>query len=229
MGGGGNDLLYGGLGADVLDGGFGNDSLSGGQGIDILTGWDGNDLLDGGSENDTLNGDWGSDTLYGGTGNDYINGGSENDILLGNDGNDHLRGGTGADTLIGGNGSDTFSLDASVTDGSRDFITDFSVPSDKIFLTNKLDEGLAGAITSGIKGLSFFGGNIQNSTLSSSCFFRGAGLTGAENGRLTGIYVDTLNGNIWYNDSAITGSYLVASIGAVAGAGITNTNFAYSS
>jgi Ca2+-binding RTX toxin-like protein len=220
--------LYGGTGADVLDGGFGSDVLYGGQGSDILTGWDGSDLLDGGSENDTLYGDWGSDTLYGGTGNDYIYGGSDADRLIGGDGDDLLSGGLGIDTITGGYGIDTFRLDVSVTDRSYDLITDFSAPSDTIGLSNILDEGITGSIATGIKGLSFDGGNMQGKTLSASCFFLGAGFTGSGNGQLPGIYVNGLNGDIWYNDSTAAGSYRIATVGIVGIAGIRNIDFAYS-
>ncbi|MCA2896886.1 MAG: calcium-binding protein, partial [Microcystis sp. M039S1] len=108
-----------------------------------------------------------------------------------------------------------------------DLITDFSVPADTIILANSLDSTLAGSINPGIKGLLFNSGNVNGSVLSASRFFKGVGFTGAVSGNASGIYVNTSNGDIWYNDSTVVGSYLIANVGAGAAAGMTNADFVY--
>ena len=208
----GNDTIYGYDGNDSIDGGNGNDSIDGGNGNDTLIGGNGNDTLIGGNGNDSLVGGDGSDTLIGGNGND---------TLIGGNGNDTLDGGLGQDTLTGGTGNDFFRL-GEIGLANRDLITDFSVADDTIILANSLDSTLTGAISPGIKGLSFIGG-----VLNASRFFKGAGFTGGTSGNLSGIYVNTSNGDIWYNDSNLVGSYLIANVGTGAAAGMTNAHFVY--
>ena len=256
-GGNGNDTLDGGLGADTLDGGDGNDTyfvdnvgdivkevyddaLGGtadtvfasvtyslapgtfynqGHGIEnlTLTGF-GNINATGNGKNNILTGNTGSNVLNGGLGADTLNGGA---------GSDTLEGGLGQDTLTGGAGNDFFRLtEVSLpcpSPASRDLITDFSVPADTIILANSLDSTLGGSISPGIKGLSFVGGSVLNPLW----FFKGAGATGCAAGNLSGIYVNTINGDIWYNDSNLVGSYLIANVGAGAAAGMTNADFVY--
>ena len=106
-------------------------------------------------------------------------------------------------------------------------ITGFSVPDDTIILANSLDSTLTGPINPGIKGLLFISGNVNGSVLSAAGFFKGAGINGGALGNLSGIYVNTSNGDIWYNDSNLVGSYLIANVGAGAAAGMTNLDFVY--
>ena len=134
------------------------------------------------------------------------------------------RWGLGLDTLTGGAGNDFFRLD---NVANRDLITDFSVPADTIILANSLDSTLAGSINRGIKGLLFNSGNVNGSVLSTARFFKGAVINGGASGNLSGIYVNTSNGDIWYNDSTVVGSYLIANVGAGAAAGMTNADFVY--
>jgi hypothetical protein len=68
---------------------------------------------------------------------------------------------------------------------------------------------------------------VNGSVLNASWFFKGAGFTGGASGNLSGIYVNTGNGDIWYNDSNLVGSYLIANVGAGAAAGMTNLDFVY--
>ena len=163
-----------------------------------------------------------NDTIYGFNGNDFINGGA---------GNDTLEGGLGQDTLTGGTGNDFFRLtEVSLpcpSPASRDLITDFSVPADTIILANSLDSTLSGPISPGIKGLSFVGGSVPGNVLDPLWFFKGAGLNGCAAGKLSGIYVNTTNGDIWYNDSNLVGSYLIANVGPNAAFGMTNADFVY--
>jgi Ca2+-binding RTX toxin-like protein len=78
-GGGGNDVITGGIGRQYLSGGVGADSLNGGDGNDILFG-NLEAQTDNGNDVDTLNGGAGSDSIYAGYG-DNIDGGSGNDFL----------------------------------------------------------------------------------------------------------------------------------------------------
>ncbi|MDY7049075.1 MAG: Calx-beta domain-containing protein, partial [Microcystis panniformis WG22] len=188
------------------------------------TGNNGNNVIIGNSANNILTGLAGNDTLNGGAGNDNLNGGDGNDLLLGGAGNDTLNGGLGVDTLTGGVGNDFFRLDSVA---NRDLITDFSVADDTIILANSLDSTLIGAINPGIKGLSFVSGNVNGSVLNAAQFFKGAGFTGGASENASGIYVNTSNGDIWYNDSTVLGSYLIANVVASTAAGMTNADFVY--
>jgi Ca2+-binding RTX toxin-like protein len=188
------------------------------------TGNNGNNVIIGNSANNTLTGLAGNDTLNGGAGNDNLISGDGNDLLLGGAGNDTLNGGLGVDTLTGGVGNDFFRLD---NVANRDLITDFSVPADTIILANSLDSTLTGPINPGIKGLSFVGGNVPGNVLNAARFFKGAGLDGRLLGNASGIYVNTIDGNIWYNDANAAGSYLIANVGPNVAFGMTNADFVY--
>lgn len=180
--------------------------------------------------NDTIYGFNGNDFINGGNGNDIIYGGNGNDTLNGGAGNDTLEGGLGQDTLTGGTGNDFFRLtEVSLpcpSPASRDLITDFSVADDTIILADSLDSTLVispGAIT----GLSFVGGNVPGNVLNAGSFFKGSGEDGRPLGKASGIYVNTLDGNIWYNNSTAAGSYLIANVAAGVAAGMTNLDFVY--
>jgi subtilisin-like proprotein convertase family protein len=161
----------------------------------------------------------------GDAGNNNLVGTSFADALAGVGGDDTLDGGLGVDTLTGGAGKDFFRLD-NVANGDQ--ITDFSVRADKIILANSLDSTLTGSINPGINGLTFNGGNVNGNVLRSAWLFKGAGFTGGASRNSSGIYVNTSDGNIFYNpDSTTPGSYLIANVGAGAAAGLTNANFVY--
>jgi Ca2+-binding RTX toxin-like protein len=127
IGTGGDDTLNGGGGDDTLLGKAGNDLLSGGRSEDTLNGGRGADSLRGGS---------GADSLLGGFGNDRLVGGLGNDTLAGGQGNDVLSGDRGKDTLTGGAGRDEFVYTQFSDRG--DLITDFTLGTDKIVLTQLL-------------------------------------------------------------------------------------------
>ena len=75
--------LQGGGGNDILFGGLGDDNLKGGTGADALYGGFGNDVLDGGGA------DGSRDVLVGGPGGDtFINTASEADLFVDFDPND---------------------------------------------------------------------------------------------------------------------------------------------
>ncbi|TXI19618.1 MAG: calcium-binding protein [Nitrosomonas sp.] len=223
-GGDGNDKLDGGTGADIMRGGWGSDTYHVDSMSDSVIEFfsnslaETNDLVissvstsykwlpsnveylmlqgsayfgDGNDLNNIITGSDSANALYGYGGGDWI---------AGLAGNDSLIGGIGADTLIGGTGADKFILGHRST-ADADTIQDFNHQDDTIVLVNSLDIGiLDGAINPGIKGLTFTGGNFSNNQLSVGRYFEGPGLTGNNNSnQSSGIYVNTTNGEIWYN------------------------------
>ncbi len=187
-----------------------------------------NNTLSGLAGNDTISGNAGNDWLSGGDGNDSVAGGSGNDTVLGGAGNDVLAGNAGVDTMSGGLGNDTFRYaDRGVA--NADAITDFSHAADSIALMNVLDNGIDhpgipganNAISPGILGLSFTGGNVAGNALAGGWFFKGAGFDG--NGtQLSGIFLNSSTGQFWYNpttnvagDSQFLGSVNLAAVGAI--------------
>ncbi len=224
-GGDGNDKLDGGTGTDTMRGGWGSDtyyvdSMSDSviesfsnslaevndlviSSVSTTEKWlpsnveylmlqgsayfgDGNDL------SNIITGSDSANALYGYGGGDWI---------AGLAGNDSLIGGSGVDTLTGGMGADKFILGHRGT-VNADTIRDFNHQDDTMVLVNSLDEGiLDGAISPGIKGLTFTGDNFSNNKLlSAGQYFEGPGLTGKNNSnQKSGIYVNTTNGEIWYN------------------------------
>lgn len=185
----GNDVLNGGAGNDVLNGGSDSDTLSGGSGNDTLSGDSGNDVMSGNDGDDYLSGSTGFDFLVGGSGNDRLFGGTEADTLIGDAGNDSLNGGDGNDILTGGIGNDSFNFTNGSATGGIDTINGFDSAFDSIGLNAQLGEAFA-------TGLVFTGG--IGSTLSNAWYFEGAGFNG-NGAQLSGIFVDTTTGNIWYN------------------------------
>ncbi len=261
----GNDILEGGDGNDALDGGTGADIMRGGWGSDtyyvdnmtdsVIESFSNslaevNDLVissvsttykwlpsnveylmlqgsayfgDGNDLNNIITGSGSANALYGYGGRDWISG-------LG--GNDSLIGGIGADTLTGGLGTDKFILDHRGT-LNADTIWDFNHRDDTIVLVNSLDAGiLDGAISPGIKGLTFTNDNI----LIAGQYFSGSGLTGNNNSnQLSGIYVNTTNGEIRYNPTNNNlgdiyehlDSEIIGRVSASAAASMDYTNFVY--
>ena len=253
-GGGGNDTLNGGAGNDTLDGGVGVDLMDGGDNNDTyyvdnvgdIVKESSDDALGGtadtvfasvtyslapgtpgnqgyGIENLTLTGAANINATGNGK-NNVLTGNSGSNVLNGGLGNDTLNGDLGLDTLTGGAGNDFFRFD---NVENSDLITDFSVADDTIILANSLDGTLTGSLGMGIKGLVFNSANANGSVLNAAWFFKGAGFTGGASGNPAGIYVNTSNGDIWYNDSTVVGSYLMANVGAGAAAAMTNLDFVY--
>jgi len=196
-------------------------SISGNASNNTLSGLDGND---------TLSGSGGNDTLLGGNGNDALNGGSGNDTLNGGAGNDTLAGNTGLDFLTGGSGQDRFVFSDRGA-ANADTITDFNHADDTIVLSNALDSGMAGAVSPGILGLAFSGGNTPGNQLSGAWFFKGLGFTGNSAGDLSGIYVNTIDGNIWYNATTAAGadSQLIGRVSFAVAGTLDASDFVYGS
>lgn len=194
-------------------------SISGNAGNNTLIGLDGNDILSGSS---------GNDTLLGGNGDDAHNGGSGNDTLNGGAGNDTLAGNTGLDFLTGGAGQDRFVFrDRGAA--NADTMTDFSHADDTIVLSNLLDSGLAGALNPGVLGLAFSGGAAPGNALAAGWFFKGVGATGDNAGALSGIYVNTQDGNIWYNATTAAGgdSHLIGRVSFATAGSLDASDFVY--
>ncbi|MFM6516501.1 MAG: calcium-binding protein [Microcystis panniformis] len=228
----GNDTLFSGIGTEAMDGGAGTDTID-------HTAWGGNYVFNMATGLTDFAGESyiNFENANMGAGNDSVTGNASANIINGGACNDTLEGGLGQDTLTGGTGNDFFKLTevslitlpfpSPLNPQSRDLITDFSVPADTIILADSLDSTLVGSISPGIKGLSFSGGSVPGHVLDPLWFFKGAGLHGCDAGNLSGIYVNTSNGDIWYNDSNLVGSYLIANVGAGAAAGMTNADFVY--
>lgn len=146
----GNDLIIGGFGGDVLAGGSGNDTLNGMGGNDTIFGNQGDDVISGSHGVDWLLGGYGDDTIGGGDSDetDLLDGNWGNDVLYGEGGNDVLTGRQGIDSLFGGEGNDIFLINHityRASDGymmdqrdadSFDYVMDFQLGQDKIYLTN---------------------------------------------------------------------------------------------
>ncbi|NCR43679.1 MAG: calcium-binding protein [Microcystis aeruginosa SX13-01] len=229
---GGNDTLFSGLGNETMDGGAGIDTID-------HTAWSGSYVFNMATGLTDFSGESyiNFENANMGAGDNSVTGNASANLINGGAGNDTLEGGLGQDTLTGGTGNDFFRLTEvslislpspnPINPQSRDLITDFSVPADTIILANSLDSTLAGLINPGIKGLSFVGGNVAGNVLNAAQFFKGPGLDGRPLGNASGIYVNTTDGNIWYNDFTSAGSYLIANVGAGVAAGMTNLDFVY--
>lgn len=256
IGNGNANVLSGGGGNDTIDGGAGSDWLYGQAGADTTIGGSGNDFhfVDSAADvvveaavageidhvfasvSDTLDANVENLSLVNvaaalnGTGNggaNVINGNGFNNVLSGLAGNDVLAGGAGVDTLTGGTQQDLFQF-AHRGVPNADTITDFSHADDSIVLMNALDVGLAGATTPGVLGLAFNGGNVAGNALSAGWFFKGAGFSGSGAG-LSGIYVDTNTGQLWYDPtSGVAGdSHYFGTVNAGAVAALDSTDFIY--
>lgn len=213
-GGSGNDILNGNAGNDWIDGGFGLDVMNGGIGIDTLdvTFWGGAyslnmntgltnfagefafnfENVNTGAGNDNIVGTAGSNIINTGLGNDAINAGSGNDTVNAGGGNNVLNGEAGSDRLTGGAGIDRFNFTNNSATGGVDTIFGFNAAFDSIGLNGQASEAFS-------LGLSFTGG--IGSTLSNAWYFEGAGFNG-NGAQLSGIFVDTVTGNLWYNPTS---------------------------
>ena len=228
-GGNGNDTLNGGIGNDSMVGGAGDDNYSvnsigdiifeavgygndyvtssvtyslntpGREGLEYLT-LTGTATINGAGNalNNGISGNNANNTLWGHGGNDTLSGYSGTDVLYGNDGDDILNGGSGSDNLEGGTGNDSYHFTNNKVDGGTDTIIGFSA----VAVGNNDSIGLNAHVGEAFNiGLAFTGGT--GSTLKSAWYFEGADSNG-NGSQLSGIYVDTSTGNIWYNPTSGT-------------------------
>jgi Ca2+-binding RTX toxin-like protein len=253
----GSDTLDGGIGDDRMAGGIGNDTYYVDSVNDVVIEGDlfggvdrvvasVSETLDANVENLTLHplagaingtgnalanaigGNHSANTLSGLDGNDTLSGLGGNDRLLGGNGNDVLAGGYGVDTLGGGAGQDRFQFGERGV-ANADTITDFNPADDTIVLLNALDAGLGGAVSPGIQGLVFYGGNAAGNSLNAGWFFKGAGYDGNSGANLSGIFVDTNTGQFWYNPTSGTAgdSHYLGTVNANAVATLGASDFVY--
>jgi len=210
----GTDTVYASI-SDTLDVNVENLTLTGTAATG--TGNGSNNLIIGNASANLLTGNGGNDTLRGGAGNDTE--------LIGSGGNDELNGEGGLDLLTGGTGLDRFVFTSSGA-LNADTISDFVAADDTIVLGNALDAGMAGALSPGLKGLAFIGGNVVGNTLSAAWYFEGVGMNGSGAG-LSGIYVDTLTGDINYDPtSGIVGdNVLLGRVDFAIASTLSNTDF----
>jgi Ca2+-binding RTX toxin-like protein len=96
------------------------------------TGNGGDNTLKGTGGKDHLFGKGGNDHLFGKGGNDLLDGGPGNDDIHGGSGNDKIFGGKGDDDLYGNSGRDKFYFDLN---SGKDFIYDFNIHEDKIYIS----------------------------------------------------------------------------------------------
>lgn len=120
---------------------------------DVLLGSSSANLVRANGGNDHVYARYGNDTVYGDAGNDILRGGSDLDSLFGGDNNDSLVGGFGNDSLYGGLGRDTLrgSGDAdsfifsSYGSSNWDYLEDFSVSTETIYLQRNAFTGWSGS------------------------------------------------------------------------------------
>ena len=162
-----SNTIVGNANDNVLnDGGVGgSDSLSGGLGNDTyFVNNTGDTITDAGGNTDLVSSTVSWDLSATGKGTNIhlltltgaanVNGTANNlgDTLIGNDGNntltggtgnDKLQGGLGVDTLVGGTGNDTFvftsATDTGLNSGNRDKISDFVSGTDKVDISQLVD------------------------------------------------------------------------------------------
>ncbi|MDH4375011.1 MAG: VCBS domain-containing protein [Ramlibacter sp.] len=94
------------------------------------------DNISSGPGNDTVFGQSGSDVILGQGGRDVLYGGPGSDALVGGTEDDYLYGGAESDTLTGGTGDDRFYFDTTPTNQTTDYILDFTIGADKIWLSS---------------------------------------------------------------------------------------------
>ncbi|WMO18631.1 type I secretion C-terminal target domain-containing protein [Vibrio alginolyticus] len=80
------------------------------------------------------------DEIVGTSHGDFINGLVGDDVINGLDGDDVILGGLGNDILTGGEGDDLFIFEQQFNDNDIDTITDFVIGTDKIDLTDILQD-----------------------------------------------------------------------------------------
>jgi Ca2+-binding RTX toxin-like protein len=166
----GANTITTGAGADTVYTGLDVDTVSAGVGDDKIYIYGGTDTISAGSGNDTLIVEYGNavaavsvNSLSGNVENGYsgnvsglgaatflgvenfhITSGTRDDVITTGGGDDIINAGAGNDKMTGGAGADIFVF---VDNFGKDVITDFTVNSDKINLSNVAGVGDVGGIT----------------------------------------------------------------------------------
>jgi len=121
-------------------------------------------------------------------------GGSSDDLLIGGAGYDTLNGESGIDQFYFGENDSGDSI------SEQDIIFNFNAAEDNLLLETMY----YGNPSVFAKGLAFTGGSGQNALrtqLIAGWYFEGSGFNGNGN-QLSGIFLDTSNGYIWYNPTS---------------------------
>lgn len=177
---------------------------------------------------DSIRGNASPNLIAANAGNDFIFASDGDDTINAGLGNDTISGGNQVDIITGGSGDDVVRL---TVRASFDRITDFSASApgnnDTIALVDGLDNGFGSeTVAGGIRGLNFEG-SFDGARLASSSFFKGAGVSGANLGQIGGIYVNTLNGEVRYNEGPTAGSSLIAVLTPSAASALTTSDFVF--
>ena len=92
---------------------------------------------------------------------DVLDGYGGNETIIGSDGKDYIMGGAGVDTLTGGTGADKFIYSTKLNNGN-DVITDFTVGTDKITLSDVLSAHEIDPATQTWTRITVTNGNVDN-------------------------------------------------------------------
>ena len=92
---------------------------------------------------------------------DVLDGYGGDDTIIGSDGKDYIMGGAGNDTLTGGTGADKFIYSTKLNNGN-DVITDFTVGTDKITLSDVLSAHEIDPATQTWTRITVTNGNVNN-------------------------------------------------------------------
>lgn len=183
--------------------------------------------ITGNALNNYIVGGYGSDTLSGGAGNDVIMGDNDwwegwggDDILKGDAGSDALNGGYGENTLTGGAGADIFVHDV-YSEFSDDTITDFKSGVDKLVLDFNRDMlsqyidalGRSGTVT--LSNSDYYSDSSVAEKLQSLVTLENFSLDAISVSE-SGIYFDSLDGEVWYveynDDDDSSSAHLMATL-----------------
>ncbi|MCU0968967.1 MAG: hypothetical protein MUF03_09130 [Rubrivivax sp.] len=171
--------------------------------------------------------------MYGNGANNQLFGMGGNDYLWGSGGNDVIQGGTGADTLAGSTGNDVLRAVDNVF-GVNDGVEDRFVFETTLNAATNVDlidiasfgAGLEGADDEIVLENAIFTALLSTAgtgtgQLGAGYYFEGAGFSGAGQFDAAGIYVNTTNGQIFYNPTFGTAGdsvlFAVANVAGIAG------------
>ncbi|MFI0843497.1 hypothetical protein [Mesorhizobium sp. IMUNJ 23232] len=219
----GNDFdqtITGNAGANTLKGGGGRDTLSGLDGDDIYLVYRATDSI---QENSTqgdvdkvgagtsyvlaagVHVEWMTTTSVAGTSAINLTGNEIGQMMTGNAGANRLDGKGGTDTLRGLGGADTFVFTTAIGDGNVDTVLDFSVPDDRLLLSDAIFTAL------------------NTGTLSAAAFR--ANTTGLAQDGSDRIIYETDTGQIFYDADGTGAAAGIHFVTIIAGLALTNADF----